>query len=1178
MKLERLHLKAFGGFDDHALDLSGGDAGLHLIYGPNEAGKSTTLRAITQLFYGIPIRTADDFLHPMKSLRIGATVGRGKDSLTFYRRKGKSSTLLAADEKAPLSDDALFAFLGGVDEETFSHLFGLSHEQLVRGGEALVQGEGDVGQALFSAAAGMGNLRNVLDHLEAEAGDLFKPSGSKPSINHALSALRDGNKQLREVQLLPKEWTALSEALELARGERDGLVAQIRELSTAQRHGERILKALPLVAQRLETLERLRELGDGVSLPEDFRERRVSAVQGLAVAREQHQVAESNLARLVAQLDALDVDETLLAQESRIEALHGTHEVILKAQHDKQRNLEPELRAHQAEMARLLKELKCDVSRDALEGLRPEPGVAARIAELRSTRQHLQQEKEHVGTQQQKLEAERNRCVEGLATLGELPDAGPLTRVLQEAMAVAAREQEHQRQVDATAQLGQQVDDAIERLDYWSGSREALESLKVPKASTIERLRVQLESDEAEAQRWTQEKETLEKERDELTIQLNGLQRAQHIPTEGELLALREQRATGWRYARDAWTDGIRPDAVDKAPVKAFLKTVGTTGNLADAVETLIQEGDDISDRLRRESDRSAQVAQLESRRDALAERLTRVSANQAAGQTRHDATRAEWHGLWAPAGIEPESPLEMAEWYGDYRAILDDLARLKTEEAQVVAYRALAAQQKEALVTALDALGHRPSHTSLDLSGWVGEGETFLGALREQQEQQARWKNQLELAEKELAELARTQSQNEENQTAWASEWADMMGRIGAGATISPTEATAKLERLTTLFDTLDDADALEQRIAQMDEDHGAYLADVEELAQAASTLTDHPLDSLVPALFQLLKAHREMATEQRGLLRRREEEAAALATSEAALERAESELSDLCALAQVDSVVALEEAEGRSLKGAALHHELDGLEARLLDISPGLSLEAFLDAVASEDPDQVEARLATMGPELARAEEKRESLSETIGKQEGELNKLDGSGEAAALADDAENLLAEVREDAQRYAQLKVAHYVLSEAIERYRTANQDPLLARAGALFEILTLGSFKELRADVDDRGRQVLCGVRARNDALVHVGGMSEGSADQLYLALRLASLERHLEKHDPIPFVLDDILVNFDDQRAAATLKVLGELSKKTQVIYFTHHHHLVTLAKEHVEGSCLYTHELPRD
>ena len=74
--------------------------------------------------------------------------------------------------------------------------------------------------------------------------------------------------------------------------------------------------------------------------------------------------------------------------------------------------------------------------------------------------------------------------------------------------------------------------------------------------------------------------------------------------------------------------------------------------------------------------------------------------------------------------------------------------------------------------------------------------------------------------------------------------------------------------------------------------------------------------------------------------------------------------------------------------------------------------------------------------------------------------------------------------------------------------------------------------------------------------------MSTGTADQLYLALRVASIEDYLERADALPFVADDLFINFDDERAAAGFTLLGELAKKTQVLFFTHHQHLVDIAQ----------------
>ena len=119
---------------------------------------------------------------------------------------------------------------------------------------------------------------------------------------------------------------------------------------------------------------------------------------------------------------------------------------------------------------------------------------------------------------------------------------------------------------------------------------------------------------------------------------------------------------------------------------------------------------------------------------------------------------------------------------------------------------------------------------------------------------------------------------------------------------------------------------------------------------------------------------------------------------------------------------------------------------------------------------------------------------------------------------------------------------------------------MLARASQVFERLTQGAFGKLVVDYESEPLK-LSGQRATAE-LVDIEGMSEGTRDQLYLALRLAALELHLEQTVALPFIADDLFVNYDDGRARAGLEALAKLSEKTQVIFLSHHEHLVPLAQ----------------
>jgi uncharacterized protein YhaN len=120
----------------------------------------------------------------------------------------------------------------------------------------------------------------------------------------------------------------------------------------------------------------------------------------------------------------------------------------------------------------------------------------------------------------------------------------------------------------------------------------------------------------------------------------------------------------------------------------------------------------------------------------------------------------------------------------------------------------------------------------------------------------------------------------------------------------------------------------------------------------------------------------------------------------------------------------------------------------------------------------------------------------------------------------------------------------------------------------------LGSFAGLRADIDDADRPVLIGVR-QSGLLVKVEGMSSGTRDQLYLALRLASLELRSRTMEPLPFIVDDILINFDEERAKATLDAFAVMVDRTQIIMFTHQARIAELARTLGSADRVFVHSL---
>ncbi|MBM4398331.1 MAG: AAA family ATPase, partial [Deltaproteobacteria bacterium] len=211
MRIVSLSLEAFGPFTGEAIDLSEGREGLHVVLGRNEAGKSSAMRALRDLLFGVPERTTDVFLHRPQDLRVGGRLRlAGGAEIEFRRRKGRKETLLDPDGRA-IPDADLVPFLCGMDRASFCRVFSMDHGELRDGGEAILADRGDVGESLFAAGMGVASLRRVLAGLADEAEKLFAKRGQNQSVNAAIARFKEAREKEKEIRLGSDAWKEVSE-------------------------------------------------------------------------------------------------------------------------------------------------------------------------------------------------------------------------------------------------------------------------------------------------------------------------------------------------------------------------------------------------------------------------------------------------------------------------------------------------------------------------------------------------------------------------------------------------------------------------------------------------------------------------------------------------------------------------------------------------------------------------------------------------------------------------------------------------------------------------------------------------------------------------------------------------------------------------------------------------------
>ena len=179
--------------------------------------------------------------------------------------------------------------------------------------------------------------------------------------------------------------------------------------------------------------------------------------------------------------------------------------------------------------------------------------------------------------------------------------------------------------------------------------------------------------------------------------------------------------------------------------------------------------------------------------------------------------------------------------------------------------------------------------------------------------------------------------------------------------------------------------------------------------------------------------------------------------------------------------------------------------------------------------------------------------------------FDEIDSSDVAAQAKEAAEQAAAKVRANMGPWIRSKLAHSLLSESLKRFRERAQGPMLLAASTYFKRMTGGKFTRLTSE--EMGNVTILVALRGNGNRVHVDDMSEGTRDQLYLSLRLAALDFRRAAGVDLPVILDDILITSDDERTLAILEALSESAKVHQVMVFTHHYHIVDLARRRFEN-----------
>lgn len=1133
---------------------------LTVVLGDNEAGKSTLRRAIRALLFGPDKALAAPLLVSHFELSAEVELQRGETG-TIHRR-GRNLQGEVPGCAAALLVDA--------NSGRYEALFDLTHDNLWPEDAAdLLRADGLLGSLMFGARTGLAPMQ-----LEQARRQLGKALGDINSGRKGVDGIPSRLKRYQEAQerheaLVRFEASDARHAeLESHAKEVERLEAELGRLGEEQRRLAGLIAGADDVEELDEQRRKLAGLEAGgkpapltaITALEEYYRRCEEALEA-------EEEAEAELREAGRRLSEAADPGVLHQLAPRCEELRsgaaahasGTAEL---------RELRDQAAARTRTLGQVLGRLGAapddDPAGTARSLLRPEP-VLARLEALLAAHAELVQERKT----KEELQAGAKRRLDAMGAGTD--EAGAL-----DVAALEAIKDRLEAACDAELaldRLGRELAEAEQPLHRrqaalgLGGDTASPHALPVPVIEAARALEAALAAARGEAAAAAARVQELSEMHAEQQARLErDRQRLGSVATAEEVAAARSLRDARLGELRGVLADPAAP--VDAAALGRICEELGPLVRQADLLVDGRMDAGETLGRLRSE----------EARLDELAGDLGR--ARDAAGEaaTRQQEQGAEFAALWPFLRSPPES---VQAWFAAFTAWRDAWDAQQQRHAERERQAGVLEAARADIVAAVGGLV-----PGLSAMATAQAMRTAVEALHRQGvERAAGAKAQAEArrrAGEELDQAAAELETVQQRLAAWQQEWDAAVTVVPESVEPVPASVGRWLQLQESLASALDEfekvAAAISDRTTRLEEDEArirALLREVQELDPAGVPPAD--LDP-ASAFAMVDRACRDSA--QRRDAREKLEDAHARASKAAtraseARQRAQARLQETwkeAGGAGECTAEAMDALSRRAHAAHALRQQVAELESRLTG-RWGDALAASVALIREDGVQALQAGLADVQEALENTRRQRDEAADRRRDAQAALDAMRQGADATAVAQELADAREALFDKLAERSRLQLAEMIADSAWHEASDGGQG-LEEQAGAWFSRLTDGAFTGLRIDRDDPGKPVLMAVESTR---VEKGmdELSAGTRDQVWLALRLAAIVT-AAGDTPFPLLLDDSLVQFDDTRVRAALRLLHEVSEHVQVIVFTHHDHLADLAEEVVPAADLVVAVLP--
>jgi len=1155
MRLRRLDLIRYGKFTDGVIDFGAAKPGvpdLHIVYGLNEAGKSTALSAYLDLLFGIENTSRYGFLHPYASMQVGGRLEFSGGEHDLVRVKTRANSLLDGKGQ-PINEALLSVPLAGLTRETYRTMFSLDDQTLEDGGNAIIASKGELGELLFAASTGLADLGSMLTQVRDGADAIYKQRGRSTEIAELKKALVQLKADRDAVDTLASAHAGLVAALEQAEAAYEEAVRQGAAAKARQNEIARILRAAPLAGEHGRLTLDLAQY-DGLPLPPAGWAAELPRLMTETVRlRTQVDGTEADLLRLDAETAEIVVDEAVLALSARIATL-GEHMARFSTAESDLPRRHASMREHEAGIARMLVALG-QAGHERPETLPLPAALVGTLRDLIETRSGIEAK---VSTAQRELALAQENFERASA---ETDQRGPGDKAVTpiamagiEAALGTLRRSNHQARMllaeRALPQVSRRWHAQVDGLAPWSGDGDALRAMALPQARQVEAWRARANAiDKRRMEHGDKTRELVTRQRED-AARIAAILSATGAIDDAEALRRRAARDAAWAAhgkALDAMSAAVFAEALaaDDTLVAARL---AHAQNLAE-LRSLQQGAAVTAVNLERQNELSAE-ADVELA--GLAEEIESAVPDMALPKGGGPGRWIEHIEMWARQRQEALAAWDaLVETEGDLTGAKADLAR-----------------DVAGLVEALQLAGLNDVD-DLSPNGLMQTAEMVVSEGNTAGVTQAAAQKALAERERDVQARERGLKDAETEGKAWRAAWIEALGQTwftdsGVGAVRETLEALAGLPA------ALGQREDLARRIETMERDRADFAVELREIAAA---LGEHFDGERVGETAKRLEQRFEAAEQGKRLLGQKSKERQRLVDNLRAVRQElsagaarQDEMTGLFGVTTLDQVSAALE---RGAERARLLERISVLGGQLASEMRLSSVDAALEALGAVDLGALEQEAAEVGSRLDDLEARSRELFAERSRAQDRLDAIGGDDAVARIEAQRRTVLLEIEDRAMTYLRLKTGALLAEKALRAYREKHRSSMMERASDAFALITRGDYRGLAAQ-PGKDSEVLIGL-TRQGASKQAADMSKGTQFQLYLALRLAGYQEFALSRPSVPFIADDIMETFDEPRSEEVFRLLGQMAGIGQVIYLTHHRHLCTIAKSVVPSVTIH-------